>query len=604
MGLKDYARICLGEREIRTVWRGDTLLFSDAPTAPGSIPETVWGVVTGAQPGEVILILSALPASGGSPVTGFLYRIGTGVAVAVDSTLGDRVLSGLEPGAATEVRIAAVNAVGQGPWSATKTVTVKAEPIAPPSALAAPVITGTPTTGETLTVTEGSWTGAPTVALQWLRGTAAIPEATGPSHVLATDDVGAMISVLATATNAGGIATAASAAVGPVAAAASYEFETDIVILAYGESNEQSQNNSGGQPIDAVTDQDSSGRIRRWDATTGTDVQAVQPLTGWPAYTQMRPLRTFRMAQDLLARQDPARKIVIVNCAVGGAKLTGGTLRVGGTYYTTMISRMTACLAAFPEAQVFLSWTQGEQDANDSVTAANYTTAFTAMVNGIRAIPGASGMQAIIHQMVPERFYGEIEDLPYRRVIDRAHKMLPLTVPEAIFVGASLGTQIPGDPSHFTAQGHRNAGTRAAAWVPRIGQWQMTVPDTPAAPAIVSDATIRITVSDPQPPAYVIEYRPVGSNSAWIEQIVFPNLWIDAPGTFDVTVEGTGNREVRLKARSYAGTSAASTSVVVAEPMAGGLAASFGENTITVTGFDTVTAPSVTFGAAQIILNN
>ncbi|HEY0214459.1 MAG TPA: sialate O-acetylesterase [Paenirhodobacter sp.] len=605
MGLQDYTRVYLGEQAIRVAYRGVSQIFDNDPTSPGTVADTAWTADTGVNPGEVTLIISALPSSGGSPITSFVYRIGTGTGVALGVAPGNHVVTGLEPGRTITVQIAAVNAIGQGPWTVAKTVIVKAEAIAPPSLLSAPVITGLAMTSATLSAIEGNYTGASAVTRLWLRGSTAIAGATGLSYVLTQDDVGAMISILETATNTSGSVTTASVAVGPVTSAPTYAFETDIVILAYGQSNEQSQNNSGGQPINTSLDQDSSGRIRRWDTATGSDVTAVQPLTGWPALTQMGPLRTFRMAQDLLIRQNPTKKIVIVNCAVGGAKLTGGPLGVGGSYYTTMISRMTACLAAFPGAQVFLSWTQGEQDANDNVSAAAYTTAFTNMLNGLRAVPGASDAKAVLHQMVPERFWGLVEDLPYRQVIDRAHKTIPLNVPNTLFIGASMGTQISGDLSHFTAQGHRNAGTRAAAWIDRIGQWQTTVPTVPATPTVVSNDTIRIAVAEPQPPAYVIEYRAAGSTGSWMEQVVFPKIWIEAPGTFDLLVEGTGSREVRLKARSYAGTSAASGALIIQSPATDeAMTVSFGAGTIAVTGLNTIVAPAVTFGAAQLIINS
>jgi len=343
-----------------------------------------------------------------------------------------------------------------------------------------------------------------------------------------------------------------------------YEINTDVIILAYGQSNEQGANLTGNL-IDAGLDQDASGRIRRWDATGGVDVAAVQPLTGWPSGSQQAPLRAFKLAQELLARQNPAKKVVIVNCAVGGAKLTGGSLGVGGATYTTMISRMTACLAAFPGARVFMSWTQGEEDANDAVTAVNYTTAFNNMLAGVRAVAGAAAMEVFLHQMVPERFYGALADLPYRQVIDAAHKAIPLNTSGCIYVPASFGTQIDPvtDPSHFTAQGHRNAGTRAAAWLNRIAAWQAAAPATPAAPVQSSDGVITITVPDPQPPAYVVEYRAAGSTGAYTEQVVFPQTWVAPGDTFSVTVGGSGAREVRLRARSYAGTSSPTASISV-----------------------------------------
>lgn len=584
MGLRDYTRIYLDGQEIGTAYRGAVQILGGAPTVPGQIPDTAWAALTGTAPGEVIVTLSAQPASGGTPVTGFVYRIDDGEVRPLGPGLGLHGLSGLAPGAEISIRIAAVNGVGQGPWSAAKTVTVKAETIAPPVALTDPAVTGALSQGATLTASEGVWSGSPALTVQWLRNGVAIAGATGTSHVLTAADSGAMLSVMVTATNAGGTVAALSPAVGPVEAAVTYEFETDIVILAYGQSNEQAQNNSGGQPY-LSSDQDSTGRICRWDATSGAAVAAGQPMTGWPQFTQMGPARSYRLAQELLARQNPEKKIIIVNCAVAGARLSGATLGVGGTHYNTMISRMTACLAAYPEAQVLMSFTQGEADGVAGVSEATYTTAVTNVVNNIKALsPNAAQMRSFIHQMVPERLFGPTADQPTWLPEDLSHKKFALSIPDTIFVGASFGTQIAGDLSHFTAAGHRNAGNRAAAWLTRIAMWQTSVPAVPAAPVVVSDDTIRITVADPQPPAYVIEYRAAGSSGAWTEQIAFPEIWLDAPGTFDVTVAGGGNREVRLKARSRAGTSAAGASVTVAEaPADGGWSITAGDASAVIT---------------------
>ena len=84
-----------------------------------------------------------------------------------------------------------------------------------------PVLTGTPTVGETLTVTNGTAGGTPaaTFARAWLRDGTAIAGATGSTRVLTEDDIGAQISVRVTATNSAGSDVATSKELGPVAAA-------------------------------------------------------------------------------------------------------------------------------------------------------------------------------------------------------------------------------------------------------------------------------------------------------------------------------------------------------------------------------------------------
>lgn len=88
-----------------------------------------------------------------------------------------------------------------------------------PANTVAPAITGTTEVGETLTTTNGTWTGtpAPTFTRQWYRDGVAIAGATALTYVLVADDLGAMIDVVVTATNLNGVVTADSNEVGPIA---------------------------------------------------------------------------------------------------------------------------------------------------------------------------------------------------------------------------------------------------------------------------------------------------------------------------------------------------------------------------------------------------
>ena len=93
---------------------------------------------------------------------------------------------------------------------------------AAPTNTVAPVLTGTPQAGETLSVTDGTWTGdAPiTYSRVWRRDGAAIPGATGTTYDMAAADVGKHIAVAVTAANSAASATAVSAPVGPITGAA------------------------------------------------------------------------------------------------------------------------------------------------------------------------------------------------------------------------------------------------------------------------------------------------------------------------------------------------------------------------------------------------
>lgn len=85
-----------------------------------------------------------------------------------------------------------------------------------PAVSVAPVITGTPRTGDTLLATTGSWTGSPSsYSYQWQRSLTSggslvdITSATNPTYVVSEFDVGYFIKVAVSATNGVGTSSAA-----------------------------------------------------------------------------------------------------------------------------------------------------------------------------------------------------------------------------------------------------------------------------------------------------------------------------------------------------------------------------------------------------------
>lgn len=77
-----------------------------------------------------------------------------------------------------------------------------------PSNTAKPVISGTPAVGQTLTVSNGTWTGSPSsFAYQWKRGGTTIAGATSSSYLVPSGDAGATLIATVTATNASGSAS-------------------------------------------------------------------------------------------------------------------------------------------------------------------------------------------------------------------------------------------------------------------------------------------------------------------------------------------------------------------------------------------------------------
>lgn len=83
----------------------------------------------------------------------------------------------------------------------------------------APAITGTAQVGQTLTLTNGTWSNTPDAyARIWKRAGVVIAGATGTTYVPVTGDIGAVISASVTATNLGVSAVANSNATAAVIA--------------------------------------------------------------------------------------------------------------------------------------------------------------------------------------------------------------------------------------------------------------------------------------------------------------------------------------------------------------------------------------------------
>ncbi len=94
--------------------------------------------------------------------------------------------------------------------------------VLPPANLVRPAVSGTATTGQTLSASTGSWSGTAPVgySYQWQRcspGCGNIAGATRSSYRLATGDTGARVLVVVTASNVAGRASAGSVSAGPVA---------------------------------------------------------------------------------------------------------------------------------------------------------------------------------------------------------------------------------------------------------------------------------------------------------------------------------------------------------------------------------------------------
>ncbi len=143
----------------------------------------------------------------------------------LDGSTTTYTLTAGDVGDRLQVHVTATNSVGSARKYSNQTGVIGSN-VAPPANTAAPQLTGTLVTGQTLNVTTGSWNGSGlSFAYQWQRcdaqgaNCAAISGATGQSYTLTPADVGHRLQVYVTATNEGGSASKYSNQTATIAAA-------------------------------------------------------------------------------------------------------------------------------------------------------------------------------------------------------------------------------------------------------------------------------------------------------------------------------------------------------------------------------------------------
>ncbi len=168
-----------------------------------------------------------------SGATSYAYQwlrcttLGVSCATIGGATASTYVLVGADQGSTIRARVTATNASGPSIAESAATAVVQAASVAPPTNTGLPVLSGTAQVGQTVTGTNGTWSGGPTsFGYQWLRcdaagaACAAIGSATGVSYLLAAADQGSTIRVRVTASNAGGPGAPATSAQTAVVVAA------------------------------------------------------------------------------------------------------------------------------------------------------------------------------------------------------------------------------------------------------------------------------------------------------------------------------------------------------------------------------------------------
>jgi hypothetical protein len=204
------------------------------PPAPPSPPlNTALPQISGtAQAGQTLT--GSNGTWSGTP-TSYAYQwqrcdsLGASCANLAGATSTSYGLGAADVGARLRFVVSAANQGGTTPASSGATNAVVAAPVAPasaPASTALPQVTGTAQVGQTLTTSNGTWSGTPTsYAYQWRRCDSAganctnVLGATATTYMVATGDTGATFRANVTATNAVGSSSAVSGQSAAVTAA-------------------------------------------------------------------------------------------------------------------------------------------------------------------------------------------------------------------------------------------------------------------------------------------------------------------------------------------------------------------------------------------------
>jgi hypothetical protein len=161
------------------------------------------------------------------------------------------------------VVVTATNSSGSASTTSAQTAAIAG---ATPVIQVAPVISGTPTQGQTLTTSNGTWGGTTpmTFAYQWTRcdsnGANCVSVATTPTYVLGAIDVGARIRAVVTATNSLGSGAATSDATPKVASSAPADAQPPVLAGLALWFDAASESYADGEPVTTLTDWSGLGR--------------------------------------------------------------------------------------------------------------------------------------------------------------------------------------------------------------------------------------------------------------------------------------------------------------------------------------------------------
>jgi hypothetical protein len=420
-------------------------------------------------------------------------------ATGVTYTLGDA-----DVGANISVRVSYTDAAG----AAESTVSPQVGPVANVNdpATGAPSIAGTARQASVLTASPGTLAdidGMGTISYQWLRNGIPISGAAASTYTLQSADVGALISVRASFTDARGSAeTATSGTVGPVLAVV----EASLVILK-GQSNakgwsQDAQNTTamtGGYGYEYRDAADGGGAFLPLGRTLlGRTQGGLQSAfaQAWASGGGGACL-FVDVSVNGSSMIDAAKGAQTGNAATQGYESLGaGTWDLGANSLYTQANGAksqidkaiaAATAAGFSIAKKVVIWVQGEQDAQANATSADYTPRLVALID--RLVSDYSIDAFLIASLgvasaSPPAAWADIRSGQTAAAAARSSVATVAFTDTPNFFAA--GKNIAGDSLHYTQQGYNEMGAGlATAGLAFLGGLSIAIP-----PAAVYD-TIR-----------------------------------------------------------------------------------------------------------------
>lgn len=277
---------------------------------------------------------------------------------------------------------------------------------------------------------------------------------------------------------------------------------TDVgfdLILLLGQSN--MEGGASGTAYDARLDP-AGDRVYSFDFSgvySRQIVQAADPLIHAGGNLGLGPGLSF--GRWYAATVPVNRRVLLVPCAVGGTPLVSTTPStwnpdVRDSLYDQAIIHIRRALAtAGANSRIVAAlWSQGETDADSSVTQAAYAAKLDALIDRLRTDVGNAALPFVVGSMVPEY----VASVPSRTPVAAAHAATPTRRAYTSFLQGPGGF-VTVDGVHYNADGQRIQGRNM---VTALEAAKVNTAAPPTVLPAITDTTPAVSVTVRGTPTY------------------------------------------------------------------------------------------------------